>query len=143
MGRENQLLIGAARSSMWRHSTRIGGASSKRSQTAICAFPFTGNVGAARVDGGELTISVAPVAHATVGGRRSLRQFPGLRSPDRGFPARWVNSCLTRLDGRAISQSNMRYPSKDRSTLQARGTFEYHGSNLRRSHMGRAGDLFE
>ena len=96
----------------------------------ICAFPFTGNVGAARVDGGELTISVAPVAHATLSSSVSYVNSRITESGP-GVPAQVGQQLLDtpRWSGNISVQYEV--PIEDQSTLQARGTYEYHGSNLR------------
>jgi iron complex outermembrane recepter protein len=96
----------------------------------ICAFPFAGNVGAARVDGAELTISVMPVAHATLSGAVSYVNSRITESGP-GVPAQVGQQLLDtpRWSGNISVQYEV--PIEDQSTLQARGTYEYHGANLR------------
>lgn len=95
-----------------------------------CAFPFTGNVGAARVDGGEITAGVAPLVHAALNGSVSYVNSRITESGP-GVPAQVGQPLLDtpRWSGNVSAQYEL--PLDDRSTLQARGSYEYHGSNLR------------
>ena len=96
----------------------------------ICAFPFTGNVGAARVDGGEITLSARPVAHATLSSSASYVNSRITESGP-GVPAQVGQQLLDTPRWSGNISGQYEFPINDQSLLQARITYEYHGSNLR------------
>ncbi|HLZ10038.1 MAG TPA: TonB-dependent receptor, partial [Chloroflexota bacterium] len=95
-----------------------------------CAFPFTGNVGAARIDGVELSAQSQLASHVVLGGSVTYVNSRITQSGP-GVPAQVGQPLLDtpRLSGHLRARYEMALSDRLRGSAEI--MFEYHGANLR------------